>query len=184
MIRGVDVASYQGPPGNWVSVAGRIRWAAVKVTELEPNGVKYVNPYALDDWTYLGKNNLGRVAYLFGHPSTSATDTVEFFAQNVRGLGFSDTDAMALDLEVTDGLDPAEVDKWAAHVMADLHDRLHRRPALYTFLELREPRQVPAVDRGPVESGRAPARPGAVEDLGHAPVRHLGRHRPGYRPVP
>ncbi len=160
MIRGVDVASYQGPPGNWVSAAGRIKWAAVKVTELEPNGLKYVNPDAMADWTYLGKNNLARVAYLFGHPSTSATDTVEFFAQTVRGLGFSNTDGMALDLEVTDGLGPSEVDKWAAHVMAELHDRLHRMPALYTYLSFAEAGNTASLGRYPLWIADPSSRPG------------------------
>ncbi len=137
-IRGVDVASYQGPPGQWAPAAGRIKWAAVKVTELEPNGIEYVNPDASADWDYLAQKNLGRVGYLFGHPSTSATATVEFFAHQIRSMGLRNSDGVALDLEVTDGLGPTDVDKWAAHVMSELHDRLHRMPVLYTFLSFAE----------------------------------------------
>jgi len=131
---GVDVASYQGPPGNWVGEAGQIKWAAVKITEFEPNGVKYVNPDALADWNYLAAHNLGRIGYMFGHPATSVTDSVDLFTTEIRSLGLRNTDGVALDLEVTDGLGPASVDRWAAQVLANLHDRLHRMPVVYTFL--------------------------------------------------
>jgi lysozyme len=134
LIAGVDVASFQGPPAGWRTAAGRIAWAAVKLTELEPNGTKYVNPDAAADWAYLGQQKLGRIAYLFGHPSVSALDTVEFFINELRTLGLNDADGVALDLEVTDGLGPTHVDGWASEVMADLAQRLERRPVLYTFL--------------------------------------------------
>ena len=134
MLPGVDVASYQGPPGNWVPEAGNIKWAAVKLTEFEPGGVKYVNPDAQADWDYLGAHSLGRIGYMFGHPSTSVTDSVDLFTHEIRGLGLRNTDGIALDLEVTDGLGPPAVDKWAASVLANLHDRLHRMPLVYTFI--------------------------------------------------
>src|SRR6185437_4028557 len=53
LLHGVDVASFQGRPANWKHLAGPISWAAVKITELEPNGVHYVNPDAAADWAYL-----------------------------------------------------------------------------------------------------------------------------------
>src|SRR5215470_13170873 len=138
MVAGVDVASFQGTPRDWAPAAGQIRWAAVKLTELEPNGVRYVNPDAAADWTYLAQQRLGRIAYLFGHPSVSAVDTVDFFTHELRSLRLRATDGVALDLEVTDGLGPASVDKWAAEVMASLHARLSRVPVLYTFLSFAE----------------------------------------------
>lgn len=133
-LAGVDVSSYQGGPSTWRPEAGSIRWAAVKLTELQPGNVKYVNPEAAADWDYLGKNKLGRVGYLFGHPSVGALATVEFFTSELRGLGLSDPDAVMLDLEVTDGLPPAKVDAWAADVLGRLENRLHRKPLLYTYL--------------------------------------------------
>jgi GH25 family lysozyme M1 (1,4-beta-N-acetylmuramidase) len=133
-IAGVDVSSYQGPPATWRTVAGNFVWAAVKVTELEPDGTRYVNPYAAADWHYLDRANKGRLAYLFGHPSVSAADTVNFFVHELTKLGLKRTDGVVLDLEVTDGRTPSEVDNWAAAVLADLVHRLHRRPVLYTYL--------------------------------------------------
>jgi lysozyme len=138
MLPGVDVASYQGPPGSWVPVAGDIKWAAVKLTEFQPGGLQYVNPDALADWNYLGAHNLGRIGYMFGHPGAGVTESVDLFTHELRSLGLRDTDMVALDLEVTDGLGPAAVDAWAASVCANLHDRLHRLPVLYTFLSFAE----------------------------------------------
>ena len=133
-LAGVDVSSFQGPPSVWRTKAGRIAWAAVKLTELEPNGTRYVNPDAAADWHWLDRANKGRLAYMFGHPSVSATDTVDFFVSELTKLGLKRTDGVVLDLEVTDGRTPTDVDNWAAAVMADLVKRLHRRPVLYTFL--------------------------------------------------
>jgi len=131
---GVDVSSFQGPPADWTKSAGSITWAAVKITELEANGTKYVNPYAAADWQWLKANKKGRIGYLFGHPSQDATETVDFFINQIDKLGLEDTDGVALDLEVTDGLSPAKVSAWGADVESALHSRLDRPPLLYTFI--------------------------------------------------
>jgi len=131
---GVDVSSFQGLPTTWRKEAGNISWAAVKLTELEPDGTRYVNPDAAADWKWLETGHKGRLAYLFGHPSVSAADTVSFFVTELRKLGLTRADGVVLDLEVTDGRTAAEVDTWGATVMADLVKRLQRRPVLYTFL--------------------------------------------------
>jgi lysozyme len=134
----VDVASFQGPPAQWRSAAGNISWAAVKLTELGTGGSRYVNPDAAADWAYLKQNGKGRIAYLFGHPSTSVSTTVSFFASEARKLGLSDRDGIALDLEVTDGRTAAQVASWAVSVQEGLFHTLHRTPVLYTFLSFAE----------------------------------------------
>jgi len=131
---GVDVSSYQGTPGQWRGEAGNISWAAVKITELEPGGIRYVNPDAADDWNYLRQARKGRIAYLFGHPSVGAAATVSFFVSELTKLGLADGDGVSLDLEVTDGLGPAQVDAWAAQVLAELRQKLARLPVVYTFI--------------------------------------------------
>jgi lysozyme len=138
MLSGVDVSSFQGLPSNWKHEAGAISWAAVKITELEPSGVRYVNPDAAADWAFLDQQNLNRVAYLFGHPSVNATGTVTFFLAELRKLGLRDQDGIALDLEVTDGLGPAAVARWAGTVAGQLHHQTGRRPVIYTFLSFAE----------------------------------------------
>jgi GH25 family lysozyme M1 (1,4-beta-N-acetylmuramidase) len=136
--KGVDVSSFQGPPADWTTAAGRISWAAVKMTELEPNGTRYVNPDARADWRWLKQHSKGRIAYLFGHPSVSVADTVGFFADEVWKLGLEPRDAIALDLEVSDGRSPAQVAAWAVKVQEGLFHALHRTPLLYTFLSFAE----------------------------------------------
>jgi hypothetical protein len=135
MLAGVDVASFQGSPGSWTSAAGDIVWAGVKLTELQPNGTKYVNPDAKADMDWLHTNHKGRVAYLFGHPSVDATETVDFFLTEFNHIGLYDTDAAALDLETTDGKSAQEVAAWAANVLSQLHKRLDRPPLVYTFID-------------------------------------------------
>jgi lysozyme len=134
-LAGVDVSGFQGPPSSWTGAAGPIVWAAVKLTELEPDGTRYVNPDAAADWDWLERNSKGRIAYLFGHPSVSATDTVDFFLTELNKLGLHDTDAVALDLEVTDGLGAADVAAWAVEVQSQLQARIGRTPLLYTFID-------------------------------------------------
>jgi GH25 family lysozyme M1 (1,4-beta-N-acetylmuramidase) len=132
---GVDVSSYQGKPGQWSATAGAISWAAVKITELEPNGTKYVNQYAAADWDWLASKGKGRIAYLFGHPSVSAASTVSFFISQLEAIGLKDTDGVALDLEVNDGLTASRVAAWGAEVQSELESRLGRTPLLYTFVD-------------------------------------------------
>jgi lysozyme len=134
LIYGVDVASFQGTPGQWRGAAGNIAWAAVKLTEAGPGGSLYVNPDAAADWAYLAANRKARIAYLFGHPSVSVSVTVSLFVTELRKLGLRDADGIMLDLEQADGLAPAHVAAWAAGVMAELEKQLDRRPFLYTYL--------------------------------------------------
>jgi GH25 family lysozyme M1 (1,4-beta-N-acetylmuramidase) len=133
-IPGVDLSSFQGAPGSWRSEAGNISWAAVKLTELEPGGGRYVNPDAAADWAALKAAGKGRIAYLFGHPSVSAAASVAFFGDELRSVGLEDGDGVALDLEVTDGRPPADVAAWGCGVLGQLGRQLDRRPLLYTFL--------------------------------------------------
>lgn len=134
-IRGVDVSGFQGPPSAWWAEAGNVKWVAVKLTELQPNNVPFVNPDAAADWAFVGRRELGRIAYMFAHPSVSPSASVALFAGELTKLGLRDTDGLMLDLEVTDGRSPAEVSAWARAVMAELHTRFDRTPLLYTFID-------------------------------------------------
>jgi lysozyme len=135
MLAGVDVANFQGSPSSWTSAVGDIVWAAVKITELEPKGIKYVNPDAKADMDWLHNNHKARIGYLFGHPSVDATQTVDFFLSEFNDIGLYDTDGVALDLETTDGLPAEQVADWAANVQSQLHTRLGRPPLLYTYID-------------------------------------------------
>ena len=135
-IKGVDLASFQGVPGQWVNDPGAkgIEWAAVKFTEVSPNGAVFVNPDAKADWDYLWEHKIGRVAYLFAHPGASVAATVAAFKDMLDKLGLEDGDGIAVDLEVTDGMSPAAVASWAREVLAELAGLYGRRPIVYTFI--------------------------------------------------
>jgi hypothetical protein len=135
-IEGVDVASWQGEPGQWVNEPGArgIKWAAVKFTEVGPQGI-YENPDAKADWDWLWEHELGRVAYLFAHPSASIKATVAAFKAMTDRLGLEPGDGVAVDLEVTDGLSPAAVASWARELFAELAALYGRRPIVYSYIQ-------------------------------------------------
>lgn len=135
---GVDVSSFQGRPASWMPAAGNISWAAVKITELQPSGVRYVNPDAAADWAALKAAGKGRVAYLFGHPATDPTATAGLFTSAMRSLGLDDADAVCLDHEVSDARSPSSVAGWGREVLGRLRTTFDRPPLLYTFLSFAE----------------------------------------------
>jgi hypothetical protein len=149
LLTGVGVSSCRGAPGAWRGAAGNISWA-VKLTELEPGGTRYVDPDAAADWTWLRRDGKYRIAYVFGHPSVSAAETVDYFLAELGTLGLEPSDGVSLDLEVTDGRSPAEVSARAAAVMADLASKLKRTPVPCTFLSLAREGNCAALGRFPL----------------------------------
>jgi lysozyme len=134
MLAGADVSSWQGEPGQWLGETGDIAWAGVKLTELQPGGVQYVNPDAAADWAYLKQAGLGRVGYMFARPSVSAAASVALLVSTLAQFGLDDDDAVAIDLEQSDGLSPAQVSGWARDAIGRLQRQAGRRPLVYTFL--------------------------------------------------
>jgi lysozyme len=132
-LAGVDVSNWQGRPASWHAAAGHIDFAGVKWTELEPSGNRYVDPYAAEDWAWLRQQCKGRIAYMYGHPSMPASASVGLFASSLTPHGVLDTDAVALDLETTDGLTAAAVADWSATVLGMLRREFSRLPLCYTF---------------------------------------------------
>lgn len=162
LIRGVDVASFQGRPASWKTAAGPVDWAAVKITELQPSGLRYVDPDAAPDWAGLRTDRRGRAAYMFGHPATSPTESVAFFLEELRPLGLADTDAIALDHETSDGRSPAAASAWALAVLQQLKHATGRRPVLYTFLDFAEEGNCQGLGEYPLwiaDPSRPPGRP-------------------------
>jgi lysozyme len=136
MISGVDVSSYQGLPSQWQAAAGDYDFAAVKFTELQPGGVRYVSPTAAADWAYLKSAGKLRIAYLFGHPSTSPNESAALFLGAVGRL--DDGDIIALDSEDSDGLPPDQVAAWGLTVLEALRADAGRKPLEYCDLSWAE----------------------------------------------
>ena len=133
VLRGIDAASFQGPPADWKTLAGNISWAAIKISELSAAG-PYVNPDAAADLAFLKTGGKGRIFYHFGHPDTPAGESARFFLGEISRLGLEDGDGVALDLEVTGGKTPAAVSAWAQGFLGMLEKALDRTPVVYTFI--------------------------------------------------
>lgn len=149
MITGCDIASYQGPPGAWVSVAGDIGFAAVKLTELSTAG-PYVDPDAGADWAWLGEHGKLRMAYFYAHPAAPVADTVALFEGALSALGYTDDDMVSIDLETTDGRTAADVAAWTADVLGLLQRDLDRVPVVYTYIGFAEAGNCAGLDRWPL----------------------------------
>jgi lysozyme len=65
-----------------------------------------------DAWTTFG-GKIVRISYGFGHPGDSVTAQATTLVQLTRDHGLQLGDHFCLDLEVTDGVAPAEVVQWA-----------------------------------------------------------------------
>src|SRR5215469_8355408 len=98
---------FPGPPVPVAAHRGRDRLGRGQDHRAPDQRPRYVNPDAAPDWAALKAGGQLRIGYFFGHPGTSATDTVALFTSEIQKLGLADNDGVALDLEVTDGRTPA-----------------------------------------------------------------------------
>ena len=105
-LEGIDVSSYQGYI-NWgqVKVAGKA-FAMAKATE----GLGYQDPTFPHNWVSMAYRGIQRLSYHFLRPSEDGTAQADYHHAYVRNSGhFAVGDGCMLDLEVTDGVDAAQV---------------------------------------------------------------------------
>ena len=100
-LTGIDVSHFQGEV-DWQAVAG-VRFAFIKATE----GLADIDPRFRQNWQDSRAAGLLRGAYHFLHPNLDARQQAAHFLSVVN----LDDDALppALDVEVTDGVDPASL---------------------------------------------------------------------------
>lgn len=125
MLYGEDVSAYQGAyqwPGN-------LSFGFAKATE----GTFYQDPQFKHNWDALWSAKKLRGAYHFGHPSTSAVAQAQYFVAFVKAHGLLDLDALALDLEVSDGLSAAQVAAWAVQFVAEVRRLTGKNVFVYTM---------------------------------------------------
>src|SRR5260370_16170846 len=127
MLRMGDISSWNGPPDITSLNADII---AVKF----PEATGYVSPVAQKDWHNVKEAKKARIAYHFLHPSVSALAQARFFLDHVKTAGLEDFDVLAVDVEVTDGLKPAEVAACAAAFIHEVQKEGKRAVVVYTFL--------------------------------------------------
>ncbi len=124
MIEGVDVSNYNGAY-PWT---GGERLGFAKATE----GTFFKDPWFPHNWNTMWARHILRGAYHFGHPGTSATEQAHFFVAYVKAHGLEKFDALALDLEVTDGRTPAEVAAWAVEFVSLVEKLTGKNVWVYT----------------------------------------------------
>ena len=128
--QGIDVSSFQGA-FDWQAVKGTISYGFMKATE----GNTVTDPEFARNWQQAKAIGVVRGAYCFGHPSDGAASSAAHFLSVVRAQGLDAGDLLALDLEVSDGLAPAQVAAYARNWCADVAKATARTPIVYTFID-------------------------------------------------
>jgi lysozyme len=125
-LSGIDVSHFQGDV-DWAAVAAAgVRFAFMKATE----GLADIDPRFARNWEHSRAAGLLRGAYHFLHPNLDAKQQAAHFLSVVT----LDRDALppALDVEVTNGVDPAAlaacIETWLGVVEA----ALGCKPVIYT----------------------------------------------------
>lgn len=108
--RGLDVSVWNGA-FPWRGYPG-IDFAAAKAYEAGAGEDPMFSANWSDMWTAFG-GKLVRIAYGFGHPGAAVAPQATTLVQLVRDHGLQLGDHFMLDLEVTDGVPPGDVVRWA-----------------------------------------------------------------------
>ncbi len=127
--QGIDVSSFQGT-FDWAAERGSISFGFAKATE----GVTITDPEFARNWQQIKAMGFVRGAYHFGHPKDGAGASAQAFLAAVRAQGLERGDLLALDLETTDGLGPAQVATFARNWCAEVAAATGRKPIVYTFI--------------------------------------------------
>jgi GH25 family lysozyme M1 (1,4-beta-N-acetylmuramidase) len=127
--QGIDVSSYQGA-FDWLAEKGSISFGFAKATE----GSTITDPEFSWNWQQIKALGIVRGAYHFGHPRNGAANDARAFLAVVRAQGLGHSDLLALDLETTDGLAPAQVAAYARNWCAEVRAATGRIPIVYTFI--------------------------------------------------
>jgi len=133
---GIDVSHYQAVV-DWSAVnAGGYVFAFAKASE----GSTVSDLYFADSWSGMKTAGLLRGAYHFFHPATDAQAQANWFLQcltNANGgspvLAQGDMPP-ALDIEVTDGVAPADVIAGANTWLTAVQAATGRQPLVYTYV--------------------------------------------------
>jgi lysozyme len=131
---GPDVSTYQHDNGRLIDW-GAVRrsgqsFAFIKAT----GGSSRVDPWFTREWAAAGRAGIIRGAYHYADPRGSADAQA---ALVVRTVGTTREDrnlGIALDLEDSGGLTPAELARWAHAFLDGVERRTGRLPVLYTYV--------------------------------------------------
>lgn len=111
-----------------------IQVIAIKATE----GTGYVSPSFQTQWQAAKSDKLGRIAYHYLHPSLSAVAQARAFLNEVKNAGTEPGDCLAVDIEVNDGLTPAQVAENAVAFRNEVQKETKCSLIVYSFVNFIE----------------------------------------------
>jgi GH25 family lysozyme M1 (1,4-beta-N-acetylmuramidase) len=136
-VLGVDTSHWQHPankPISWnLLPAQGYKWAVMKAVQ----GTTYTDPTFAADWAAAGNAGLIRGAYDFANPTSRTADAVAEAKHLIAVSGplrARNTLPPVLDLEVSNGLTPAQLIAWTKAWLATAQSLTGRRPIIYTGL--------------------------------------------------
>src|SRR5258707_8183583 len=123
-----DISNWQGP--NAPEKVAQNEVLAIKATE----GAGFQDPDFENNWKFEEDHEQARIAYHFFHPSVPALVQARYFLDYVNRFGVEDGDLFALDLEVSDGRLPAEVDAAAKQFIEEVNHATRGSCLVYSYL--------------------------------------------------
>jgi lysozyme len=122
---GQDVSNHQ-PDHDWTaSPAG---FGIVKATE----GTSFKDRSFARHWKALDAKGIVRGAYHFAHPGNDPVAEAEHFLSVVNSQPAEEGDLLVLDLEVTDGQSPSEVNAFAKKWLSHVEKKTGTKPFIYS----------------------------------------------------
>ncbi len=132
--QGVDVSKWQHDGGR------AIDWGAVKRSGQSfafikaSGGSDRVDPWFAREWAAAGRAGMIRGAYHYADPSKDADAQAALVVSVVGSTREAGNLGIALDLEQTGGLAPAQLAAWAHRFLDGVERRTGRTPILYTYV--------------------------------------------------
>jgi GH25 family lysozyme M1 (1,4-beta-N-acetylmuramidase) len=128
MLNMQDISNWQGPKAPEAVAKNEV--LAIKASE----GAGFQDPDFENNWAYAKTNEKARIAYHYFHPSVPPLVQASYFLSYVDRFGVESGDMFALDLEVTDGIPPADVAKAALAFVQEVNHQTRASTWVYTNL--------------------------------------------------
>lgn len=126
MLEMQDISNWQGE--KVPELVAKHEVLAIKASE----GNSFLDPEFGDNWAFAEANEKARVAYHFLHPSIPGLQQAHFFLDQIDRFGIKTGDMFAVDLEVTDGRHPDEVDQCAKEFVDAINAETKAKCWVYT----------------------------------------------------
>jgi lysozyme len=125
---GIDISNFQ-PSFDWAAEKGKSPCLHKSDRRKDVQDAEFAT-----NWRHAKALAIVRGAYHFGHPRNGAAVDAAAFLAVVRAHSLVAGDLLALDLETTDGLPPAQVSTYARNWSADVAKATGLTLIVYTFL--------------------------------------------------